>query len=133
MRLLEKENEQFRRDCDNKIAYQKKQEDRLREENERLRIKVNDMGRPKVSVLAELEERQSQLNQQIDVYHAKIDMDERRMFDLDKVLSPWLSPPSLCSLPPSPFPTPLSPVPASPPLPPGSAVAAVCRGRATAD
>lgn len=104
MRLLEKENEQFRRDCDNKIAYQKKQEDRLREENERLRIKVNDMGRPKVSVLAELEERQSQLNQQIDVYHAKIDMDERRMFDLDKVLSPWLPPPPFAPPPPSPFP-----------------------------
>uniref|UniRef100_A0A6U2FT42 ODAD1 central coiled coil region domain-containing protein n=2 Tax=Hemiselmis andersenii TaxID=464988 RepID=A0A6U2FT42_HEMAN len=86
VKLLDKENEQFRRDCDNKMSYQKKQEDRLREENERLRIKVNDVSRPKVSVLAEMEERQSQLNQQVEVYHAKIELDERRMDDLEKAM-----------------------------------------------
>ena len=85
VRLLDKENDQFRKDCDQKMAFQKKQEERLREENERLRIKVNDMSRPKVSVLAQMEERRSQLLEQVEVYQAKIEIDQRRLEDLDKV------------------------------------------------
>lgn len=85
VKLLDKENVQFRRDCENKMSFQKKQEERFREENERLRIKVNDMARPKVSVIAQMEERQMQLSQQVDVYVAKIDLDSRHLEDLEKV------------------------------------------------
>lgn len=86
VKLLDKENEQFRRDCENKMSFQKKQEERFREENERLRIKVNDMARPKVSVIAQMEERQTQLSQQVDVYVAKIDLDSRHLEDLEKAI-----------------------------------------------
>jgi hypothetical protein len=85
VRLLDKENDQFKRDCDHKMAFQKKQEERLREENERLRIKVNDMSRPKVSVLAQIEERRAHLNDQVEVYNAKIEIDQRRHEELEKV------------------------------------------------
>ena len=75
VRLLDKENDQFKRDCHSKMEFQKKQEQFLREDNERLRMKVNDLGRPKVAVLAALEEKQSVLISQVEAYTAKNDLE----------------------------------------------------------
>jgi len=86
VRLLEKENDQFKRDCDNKMSFQSKQEQHLREENDRLRMKVNDLGRPKVAVLAALEEKQAQLIQQVETYSAKNDLEWRNLEDIEKQL-----------------------------------------------
>ena len=83
MRLLEKENDQFKRDCESKTLFQRKQEQHLREENERLRMKVNDLGRPKVSVLAALEEKQSRLVQQVESYLAKNDLETRNLEEIE--------------------------------------------------
>jgi len=86
VRLLEKENDQFKRDCDNKMNFQRKQERHLREENERLRMKVNDLGRPKVAVLAALEEKQAQLVQQVEAYSAKNDLETRNLEEIETQL-----------------------------------------------
>merc|ERR1719199_1777407 len=59
------------------MSFQRKQEQHLREDNERLRMKVNDLSRPKVSVLAVLEEKQSQLIQQVEAYTAKNELETR--------------------------------------------------------
>jgi chromosome segregation ATPase len=83
VRLLEKENDQFKRDCENKMSFQRKQEQHLREDNERLRMKVNDLSRPKVSVLAVLEEKQSQLIQQVEAYTAKNELETRNLEELN--------------------------------------------------
>jgi len=87
VRLLEKENDQFKRDCESKMSFQRKQEQHLREDNERLRMKMNDLGRPKVSVLAELEEKQSQLIQQVESYTAKNDLEERSLEEISNSIS----------------------------------------------
>jgi hypothetical protein len=79
VKLLEKENHSFSKDCADKVAYQNKQQILIREDNERLRIKVNELSRPKVSVLAAIEETQSNLHNTVDGYTAKIDVDEREL------------------------------------------------------
>lgn len=84
---MDKENEQFRRDCHSKMEFQKKQEQFLRDDNERLRMKVNDLGRPKVAVLAALEEKQSILISQVEAYTAKNDIEMRSLEDIENSLS----------------------------------------------
>jgi len=87
VRLLEKENDQFKRDCEHKTMFQRKQEQHLREENERLRMKVNDLGRPKVSVLAALEEKHSRLVQQVESYIAKNDLETRNLEEIENSIT----------------------------------------------
>lgn len=84
--LLEKENEQFKRDCESKTAYQNKQKERLKEDNERLRMKVNDVSRPKVAVLAAREESQSSLLNQVEAFKAKIEVDQRVLEDYETMI-----------------------------------------------
>eukprot|EP00291_Cryptomonas_curvata_P025425 CAMPEP_0172168724 /NCGR_PEP_ID=MMETSP1050-20130122/10308_1 /TAXON_ID=233186 /ORGANISM="Cryptomonas curvata, Strain CCAP979/52" /LENGTH=226 /DNA_ID=CAMNT_0012839701 /DNA_START=41 /DNA_END=717 /DNA_ORIENTATION=+ len=87
VRILERENEQFDKDCDAKLAYQRKQQERYIEENERLRMKVGEMLRPKISVIAAFEERQAILNQQVEVYNtAKLEVDERNAEEIEKAI-----------------------------------------------
>ena len=86
VRLLEKENAAFSKDCADKVSYQNKQAAMFREDNERLRIKFNEMTRPKVSVLAVLEEKQAQLHNTIDMYTSQIDEEEHEMEELDKAM-----------------------------------------------
>ena len=87
VRLLEKENAAFSKDCADKVSYQNKQAAMFREDNERLRIKFNEMTRPKVSVLAVLEEKQAQLHNTIDMYTSQIDEEEHEMEELDKAMT----------------------------------------------
>jgi hypothetical protein len=56
------------------------------EENERLRMKVGEMLRPKISVIAAFEERQAILNQQIEIYKAKLEVDERNAEEIEKTI-----------------------------------------------
>jgi len=83
VRLLEKENEQFERDCKSKLRFQRKQEEYLRDDNEKLRMRVNDLNRPKVSVLAALEDKQAQLLSQVDTYQAKNELVVRSLEEIE--------------------------------------------------
>ncbi|EKX39072.1 hypothetical protein GUITHDRAFT_165027 [Guillardia theta CCMP2712] len=84
VKLLEKENSQLKKDCESKLEYQRKQEQHLREENERLRVKVNDMSRPSIKTLMDLEEYQSKLNDQSDTFTAKLELDKRQNEALER-------------------------------------------------
>ena len=84
VRLLDKENEQFKRDCENKMNFQRRQEQHLREDNEQLRMKVNDLSRPKVSALAVLEEKQHQLVLQLESYTAKTNFEQWQLDEINK-------------------------------------------------
>mmetsp|Transcript_71404 Transcript_71404/g.163656 ORF Transcript_71404/g.163656 Transcript_71404/m.163656 type:complete len:591 (-) Transcript_71404:82-1854(-) len=79
VKLLEKENHSFSKDCADKVLYQNKQQVLIREDNERLRIKVNELSRPKVSVLAAMEETQANMHNTVDGYTAKIEIEEREL------------------------------------------------------